>query len=274
MPLESGIGDRSVADSGPSEPDRGNAGAPHPALSEADRERALSAIRRTYQEYRSSGYDRRWHRVSPGYQRLIEERDRWLVTAVMESNPRVVVDLGCGSGSLVRAFDAASRRPKRLIGIDLLESRVATAREQGPWGEFHVASADRVPLEESSADVIVASTLLSSLRSSGLRLAVSAEVARLLRPGGRLVVYDIRLPSPRNPAVIPITPRLLRREYPNWRIEHRTLGLLPPLARSPLTTPEIVYRMLTAVPILRSHIGAVLTSPTRPEGEHVLGRGT
>src|SRR5262245_45907233 len=58
-----------------------------------------------------------------------------------EVRPGAVLDVGCGTGRLLRA--AARRWPgARLIGVDPAEAMVAVARRLTPDAEFHVASAE------------------------------------------------------------------------------------------------------------------------------------
>ena len=124
-----------------------------------------------------------------------------------------------------------------------------------------LGSADRIQLADEVVDAAAALTLLSSVPDDWFRGRVAAEIGRVLRPGGRLVVYDLRYPSPRNRAVRPVTRRALAGLFPGWAIESRTMTLLPPLMRSPLAASPRRYRALTALPFLRSHLGAVLTKP-------------
>jgi ubiquinone/menaquinone biosynthesis C-methylase UbiE len=172
-----------------------------------------------------------------------------------------VVDLGCGNGGLALLLAELGRMPVRYIGLDLLEERIAAGRAAVPWGEFVVGSADWLPVPDGTADVVVMATLLSSLREPFLQEAVATEVARVLRPGGRLVVYDIRYPSPRNRSVVPITASRLERLFPGWPIDTRTITLLPPIARSALGAGLRRYRWLASIPWLRSYMAAVLTRP-------------
>ena len=187
------------------------------------------------------------------------ERDAFLCRAVGDFAGRTILDLGCGAGAFAEMVDRAMGRPQRYVGIDLIEDRIDLARKRVPWGEFHVASADRLPLEDRSIDVVIAATLFSSLPEAWFRLEVAHEIDRVLASDGRLVIYDLRYPSPGNRAVVPIRRAELETMFPGWRIETRTLTLLPPLARSPIGSGERRYRALVRVPLLRSHIGAVLT---------------
>jgi ubiquinone/menaquinone biosynthesis C-methylase UbiE len=223
------------------------------------RDEALARLRSTYRHYSESGYASRWSSGGIGAQLVVVERDDWLAE-VVGAGP-TVLDLGCGSGDLGVMLASRGQRPQRYLGLDLLEERIALARASVPWGEFIIGSADRLPLTDSSVDVVVAATLFSSLRESFLQRAVADEIGRVLRPGGRLAVYDLRYPSPRNRAVVPITRGRLEHLFPGWWIRARTITLLPPLARSVLGAGDRRYRTLARVPFLRSHVAALLERP-------------
>lgn len=223
------------------------------------RDAALGRLRSTYRKYTTSGYAKRWVAGRQGEMLAVAERDAWLVAAVGQAG--TVVDLGCGNGALALLLAERGQKPARYVGLDLLEERIAAARLAVPWGEFVVGSADRLPVLDGTADVVVMATLLSSLREPFLQTAVAVEVARLLRHGGRLVVYDIRYPSPRNRSVVPITVSGLERLFPHWLIDAQSITLLPPIARSALGAGARRYRWLAAIPWLRSHVAAVLVRP-------------
>ena len=156
---------------------------------------------------------------------------------------------------------AGGGRPDRYIGVDLLEERIAIARERVPWGEFLLASADAVPLADESADAVAAVTLLSSLPARWFRARVAREIERLLRPGGLFVLYDLRFPS-RNRNLRPVTTGELHDLFPGWGLHSQSLTLVPPLARSRLAAGRTRYRVAASIPALRSHVAAVLRKPS------------
>ncbi len=224
------------------------------------RDRALSGTVQAYRDYESSGYGDRWTDRSPGERLIVAERNRWLLRAFAGVSG-TILDLGCGDGNLAEVLDRGGRRPARFVGMDLIEERVALARERVPWGEFVAGSADRVPLPEGSAEAVAALLLLSSVPDSFLLRAILAEVTRVTQPGGRFVVYDLRYPSPRNRKVHPLDLRQLSERLPGWSIRTETLTLLPPLARGPLGATARRYRAFSSIPFLRSHLGIVATAP-------------
>ncbi|HEX7324983.1 MAG TPA: class I SAM-dependent methyltransferase [Rhodanobacteraceae bacterium] len=105
--------------------------------------------------------------------------------------PQCIVDVGCGTGRLLRA--AAARWPEaRLIGVDPAVHMVERARQLLPAATFEVAMAEHLPLPDAAADWILGSISFHHWadQPKGVREAV-----RVLRPGGLLCFADIALPG-------------------------------------------------------------------------------
>jgi SAM-dependent methyltransferase len=98
----------------------------------------------------------------------------------------VVIDLGCGTGN---AALIAAARGARVTGVDpsprLLQIARATAAAAGLDAEFILGDAARLPVPDSSADAIVS---VFGVIFAPDPAAAAAEIARVLRPGGRLVL--------------------------------------------------------------------------------------
>ncbi len=224
----------------------------------ASRDRVLDEISSAYRDY-ETGRAGRWDDRTPGSRIARAQRDAWLVDALSGAGQQRVVDVGCGDGFLARLLEP--RRPTEFLGLDLLPERVAGARELVPWARFEVGSGDRIPVEDGWATAAAAVTLFSSVPDEAMRAAIAREMARVVAPGGRIVLYDLRYPSPGNRRVRPVGGREVGRLFPGWSVRTRSLTLLPPLARSILAGGERRYRLLHAVPPLRSHVAVILTRP-------------
>jgi ubiquinone/menaquinone biosynthesis C-methylase UbiE len=99
--------------------------------------------------------------------------------------PGVALDAACGTG---RFAEFLARRGHQVIGVDSSPHMLAHARRRVPDGEFHVAELDQLPLADDSVDVIVCALALVHVP----RLQpVLADFARVLRPGGDLIISDV-----------------------------------------------------------------------------------
>jgi ubiquinone/menaquinone biosynthesis C-methylase UbiE len=99
--------------------------------------------------------------------------------------PGVALDAACGTG---RFAEFLARRGHRVIGVDSSPDMLAYARRRVPTGEFRLGELDRLPLPDDSVGVIVCALALVHVP----RLEpVFAEFARVLRPGGDLIISDI-----------------------------------------------------------------------------------
>ena len=133
-------------------------------------------------------------RIAPRYQRLNTVLTfgldhgwrRAAIAAAQLHAGDLVVDVACGTGDLA-ALAAASGA--RAIGVDFAPAMLARARDRG--AALVRGDAAALPLRAACADAVTCGFALRNVVEID---AVLAEAARVLRPGGRLVLLEIAAP--------------------------------------------------------------------------------
>jgi len=99
------------------------------------------------------------------------------------------LDAGCGDGRYLAALPALGPVPQRIVGVDIAESILDTARrataEVGLAPELLRANLERLPLGDAEFDLVVSVQVLEHLIDPAAALR---ELARVLRPGGTLLL--------------------------------------------------------------------------------------
>lgn len=97
-----------------------------------------------------------------------------------------------------------------------------------------------------------------AFRPIRVRRLVASEIIRVLAPRGALLWYDFAFNNPRNPNVRGINRKEIRNLFPELHGKVRSITLAPPIARiiAPRSWPLATF--LEAIPLLRTHLLAVL----------------
>ena len=125
-----------------------------------------------------------------------------------------VLDVGCGTGSLLATLH--ERYPNLAVhGVDLTAAMLERARRRlGPGVNLHLGSGDALPYPDSHFDAVVSTSVLHCLGDR--QRPALCEWARVLRPGGTLVITDW---NPDHPATRAHT--ALLRVF--WRARYRPM---------------------------------------------------
>ncbi|HEX3813254.1 MAG TPA: class I SAM-dependent methyltransferase [Mycobacteriales bacterium] len=111
--------------------------------------------------------------------------DEPIVREILDAQPKgIALDAACGTGRYTAHLAALGHR---VIGVDRSPDMLARARKRVPTGAFLIGDLHRMPLPEDAVDIVVCGLALAHLPALE---PVMTEFARVLRPGGHLIISD------------------------------------------------------------------------------------
>jgi ubiquinone/menaquinone biosynthesis C-methylase UbiE len=121
---------------------------------------------------------------------ITERLERRLILELLgDVSSRDILDVGCGDGALAVEL---CKRGARVTGVDssdrMIEAARVRAAQHGADVVFNVAGAEHLPFPPESFDIVVPVTVLCFVEDAA---PVFREMARILRPGGRLVIGEL-----------------------------------------------------------------------------------
>jgi len=116
-----------------------------------------------------------------------------------------ILEVGCGTGTLTLAAKRQAGPAGKVYGIDLIPGMIEASRrkaaEAGQEITFQEGSMEHIPFPDSQFDVVLCSFMIFHMSEETRRKGI-AEVQRVLKPGGRLLVLDLAMPEKAFPRAI------------------------------------------------------------------------
>ena len=139
----------------------------------------------------SGRYDRANTVLSAGVHHLWRRRAvRW-----SEAKPGdAVLDCATGTGDLAVAFAKRVGPEGRVVGTDFVAEMIALAKQKAPSIEFEVADVMALPYDDATFDI---ASIAFGIRNVADPRRGLAELARVVKPGGRVIVLELGTPSSR-----------------------------------------------------------------------------
>jgi ubiquinone/menaquinone biosynthesis C-methylase UbiE len=132
--------------------------------------------------------------------KLRELRQKTADLARIQSGEKVL-DVGCGTGTLAMEVALRVGATGHVFGIDPGEQQIVRARSKAARRnlsiEFRIGVIEHLDFPDQTFDVVVSTIMMHHL-SDTLKRQGLAEIARVLKPGGRLVIADFKRPEERS----------------------------------------------------------------------------
>lgn len=203
--------------------------------------------------------DPRYRLSNPAALLAFQDRQRVLMRLLADvglhdlASP-MLLEVGCGGGGNLLELMRLGFDPAKLSGVELLHERYVVAREcLPPAVRLWQGDASALEIPEASLDIVLQSTVFSSLLDDAFQQRLADAMWRWLKPGGAVLWYDFAFDNPRNPDVRGVPLARVRDLFPQGRITARRVTLAPPLARPLVRLHPGLYAIFNAVPWLRTH---------------------
>jgi ubiquinone/menaquinone biosynthesis C-methylase UbiE len=176
-----------------------------------------------------------------------------------------VCEIGFGYLGWLADFLGWGIPQNHLHGIELKPSKAAHAKARFPLSDLRAGDASQLPWPDQEFDLVVLSTMMTSVLDTAAREKIAKEVVRVLRPGGAVLWYDMRFNNPSNPIFRRVKRRELQKLFPRLHGKIKSVTLAPPISRFVAGWSWPLATFLESVPLLRTHLIAVLLKEEDPE---------
>ena len=130
---------------------------------------------------------------------------RLLLSEMTWSENQCVLDVACGTGSLLAAMNA--RKAIRGFGVDISDQMIKNAATKNPAMEFRVSGCEAIPFGNDTMDIM---TVCAAYHHFPDTAAFAREAMRVLKPKGVIYVADMYLPPLLRVMINPFVPLLFK----------------------------------------------------------------
>jgi len=195
---------------------------------------------RTEMERMVDSYDSYMRTMTLGNERRLRDLEAGL--AQLKPGDQVL-EVGCGTGTLTLAAQRQVGPTGQTYGIDVIPKMIELSRRKaeqaGAEVSFQVGGIDNIPFPAAKFDAVLCSFMIFHM-SEGVRRKGLQEIRRVLKPGGRLVVVDLALPTS------PV-PRAIAKALFGGMLQHDLQELVPLMQEQGFVDVELAavnYRVL------------------------------
>lgn len=214
----------------------------------------------------NSAYEKRKDNISSARYSLfnndnfyyVQSRDKAILEMLKSSNivslnDKRILDIGCGTGNELINLIRYGADPGNLYGIDLLKSRIETARGLSPNISFTCSDASEIPYRDGFFDIVIQFTVFTSIFNEDMKKSIAEEMLRVIKPDGIIVWYDFHVHNPNNPDVRGVKKKEIYKLFSGCQIKLKRITLAPPIARIIAPHSMILCHLLEKLNLLNTH---------------------
>lgn len=195
---------------------------------------------------------------TPAYQHALYTMEREYLArlkryGMTDIQDKKILDVGCGDGGWLRRLVSYGADPANLSGIDLLEERVASARQLSPHISVQQCNAENIPFPDRHFDIVMQMVVFTSILDYATKERIAEEMLRVLKDDGVIMWFDFRYNNPWNPDVKGIKKNELLSLFKGCVFDFKSIELAPPITKLLARYSIAACCMLEKIPLLRTH---------------------
>lgn len=174
-----------------------------------------------------------------------------------------VLDVGCGEGLSLLPFLRLGFSPSNLYGVDIRPEQLAVARARFPMLHLQCGDASRLEFSDDAFDIVQEQVMFLQIPDDELAGRIGAEMVRVTRPGGYLVISDWRYSKPGSTEFKGVNRKRLARLFSvgtQTSLERVFPGpMVPPVGRFfSKNLPSLYFAIRAVFPFLTGQVTTVL----------------
>lgn len=192
-----------------------------------------------------------------------QQRERATVAALKGNgfdslSDKLIMDVGCGVGRVLRDFVKYGANPENCYGIDLLSDRIMEAKRTSPNMHFTCGNAEEITFDNNLFDIVLSFTVFTSILDETMKRNIASEMIRVLSPAGIIIWYDYHMDNPYNSSVRGVKKKEIYELFPDCNIELDRIILAPPIVRVLAPYSLLFCYLLENMKILNTHYLGVI----------------
>lgn len=217
-------------------------------------------VRERYARREEQNADSRYDPLEMAQCLTLQEKERALIRwaracQITPLQNKSVLEIGCGKGDNLLQLLRLGFQPENLVGNELLEERARLARHRLPEAtRILTGDASALDLPDASFDIVLQSTVFTSLLDDTFQQKLADRMWTLTKPGGGILWYDFIYDNPRNPDVRGVPLPRIRALFPQATLRSWRLTLAPPISRRVTRLHPSLYNICNTLPFLRTHL--------------------
>jgi ubiquinone/menaquinone biosynthesis C-methylase UbiE len=220
-------------------------------------------IRLAYAKRDALGKGKLYSLFNPSSLFMAQQREKEILSLLAlfdmhDLSTKKILDVGCGTGAVLRDFVRYGAMPENCFGIDLLPDRIEKALHLSPNMHFTTGNAENLPYDSETFDMALSFTIFTSIFDTDMKRNIAREILRVVKKAGIVLWFDYHMDNPKNPDVKGVGRKEIFQLFSGCDIYLKRTTLAPPITRFLAPRSYLLCYLLEKFSIFNTHYLGVI----------------